>query len=339
MRRLLLTSLFLIINFSVINAQNNLADCPDVVTPRLIVGVEGRVLPGEANRMRNQPTTAGANIGRIPAGAIFDVLAGPVCADGFNWWQVDYDGRIGWTVEGDSDTYWLQPLISTDLMQYELDYGDLAEGIDGMIFDANVLSSAPELSTPAFLYSILAGWESVSNTDASISIYPVAAYADLSDYTAETLAELRDILDVQGLPEDISDRFFLPNIMTAQMFRAHIGFVDFENGRGLRYITQFAQDMSPVHNAGTRYVFLGLTDDGAFFISALLPISMDFLPESYESADFNIEPENYLDYLYGVVSQINNAPPSAFTPNLAAIDAMFESLNFSLNTDEEQNAD
>ena len=28
------------------------------------------------------------------------VLSGPVCANGLTWWQVNYRGMIGWTVEG-----------------------------------------------------------------------------------------------------------------------------------------------------------------------------------------------------------------------------------------------
>lgn len=337
MRRLVLITfaLVLIINFQVA-AQS---PCPDVVAPRLIIGVEGRVLPGDTNRMRAEPTTSSANVGRIPGGEIFTVLAGPVCADGFNWWQVNYNGRIGWTVEGDAEGYWLQPLISTDLMDYALDISGLADGIDGMIFDANVPRNAPELATPAFLYSILAGWHTNANADATISIYPVAAYADLGDYNARTLAELRDILDTQDIPEDLSDIPFLPNILTAHMFRARIDFVDFQNGRGIRYITQFAQDMSPVHNAGIRYIFLGLTDDDQFFISARLPIAADFLPESFDTVSFTVEPEAYLDYLDGVVAQLNSAPPTAFTPDLDAVDAMFESLTFTLTTQEDDDAD
>lgn len=92
-----------------VDAQDD-AGCPGAPVLRLVVGQHGRVTPGSANNMRNQPSTSGENIGQIAAGEAFAVLDGPVCADGFNWWQVDANGVIGWTAEGRNDEYWLEPL-------------------------------------------------------------------------------------------------------------------------------------------------------------------------------------------------------------------------------------
>jgi uncharacterized protein YraI len=47
---------------------------------------------------------------QIPSGGTFTVLAGPTCANGMNWWQVNYNGTVGWTAEGDASGYWLEPL-------------------------------------------------------------------------------------------------------------------------------------------------------------------------------------------------------------------------------------
>jgi uncharacterized protein YraI len=68
------------------------------------------VRPGDFNNMRIQPGTAFEVLGRIPAGETFQVTAGPVCADGFVWWQVEYNDLIGWTAEGDAAVYWLAPV-------------------------------------------------------------------------------------------------------------------------------------------------------------------------------------------------------------------------------------
>lgn len=43
-------------------------------------------------------------------GEQFEVMDGPVCADGFAWVQVSYNGIIGWTAIGDNESYWLEPL-------------------------------------------------------------------------------------------------------------------------------------------------------------------------------------------------------------------------------------
>lgn len=86
------------------------ADCSGAPPPRLVVGAQGRVTPGDPNNVRDQPARAGALIGAIPGGAAFDVLDGPVCADGFNWWRVTYEGLDGWTVEGAGSDYWVEPV-------------------------------------------------------------------------------------------------------------------------------------------------------------------------------------------------------------------------------------
>jgi Tol biopolymer transport system component len=90
--------------------------CPGAPESRLIVGERGRVTPGSPNRMRDQPTTAGADVGSIPGGARFHVLDGPVCADGYAWWQVDYAGVVGWTVEGAGNDYWVEPVLPADIL-------------------------------------------------------------------------------------------------------------------------------------------------------------------------------------------------------------------------------
>lgn len=79
--------------------------------PRLAINSTGTVLPGLPNVLRTQPYTGSASaiIGRIPAGGTFTVLEGPVCGNSYYWWLVDYNGTVGWTAEGEGNTYWLEP--------------------------------------------------------------------------------------------------------------------------------------------------------------------------------------------------------------------------------------
>lgn len=83
------------------------------LAPRLQTGNAGRVAPGPLpNAMRSAPGTGSSSVvlGNIPGGTIFSVLEGPVCQDGYQWWQVNANGLVGWTAEGQDDTYWLDPL-------------------------------------------------------------------------------------------------------------------------------------------------------------------------------------------------------------------------------------
>jgi uncharacterized protein YraI len=84
--------------------------CDGAPPIRLYVGGPGRVTPGVPNKLRNAPSLSGAEIGNIPGEGVFTVTGGPHCADGFTWWQVNYNGVVGWTASGNSSEYWVEPL-------------------------------------------------------------------------------------------------------------------------------------------------------------------------------------------------------------------------------------
>jgi uncharacterized protein YraI len=84
--------------------------CDGAPPIRLYVGGPGRVTPGVPNKLRNAPNLSGVEIGSIPGEGVFTVTGGPVCADGFTWWQVNYTGVVGWTASGNSSEYWVEPL-------------------------------------------------------------------------------------------------------------------------------------------------------------------------------------------------------------------------------------
>ncbi len=88
-------------------AADLLAGCD--LTPRLEIGGEGFVLPGPANRLRTNPNTDSAIITNIPGEAFFFVTEGPVCAQGFVWWEVIYNEQVGWTAEGTDGQYYVAP--------------------------------------------------------------------------------------------------------------------------------------------------------------------------------------------------------------------------------------
>jgi hypothetical protein len=88
------------------------ANCPGAPAPRLTVGNNGRVTltDGTPLRVRNAP--AGEILTTIPEGTVFNVLAGPACADGYLWWQIQLDGnQSGWSAEGDADGYFMEPFV------------------------------------------------------------------------------------------------------------------------------------------------------------------------------------------------------------------------------------
>jgi WD40 repeat protein len=88
--------------------------CPSSLEPRLVVGEQGRITPGSSNNIRLSPSASADRIGQIPGEAVFLVVAGPVCAEDLTWWQVDYNGVVGWTVESSGKEYWVEPLVTAN---------------------------------------------------------------------------------------------------------------------------------------------------------------------------------------------------------------------------------
>ncbi|QPC84272.1 SH3 domain-containing protein [Phototrophicus methaneseepsis] len=89
----------------------NAPQCAGFMVSRLIPGGLGRVTttPNLPNHIRTLPGYANTSLGLIPAGGWFTVMSGPYCADNTAWWQVSYGDVVGWTAEGQGNTYWLEP--------------------------------------------------------------------------------------------------------------------------------------------------------------------------------------------------------------------------------------
>lgn len=85
-------------------------NCSTAPAPRLVNGRYGRVTPGLPNNIRATPGSNGVLLGQIPPGGVFAVLSASTCASGFYWYQVNYNGLTGWTPEGGSGQYWVEPV-------------------------------------------------------------------------------------------------------------------------------------------------------------------------------------------------------------------------------------
>lgn len=135
--------------------------CYGALPARLYVGVQGQVTPGLPNTLRSQPYQGGDSLvlGQIPAGGVFTVIGGPSCYNSMYWWQVNYNGTMGWTPEAGGGVYWVQP-VSVDAGCMALpsrlsagQYGRVTYG--GM---PNVLRTQPNRSyTSSIIANIPAG--------------------------------------------------------------------------------------------------------------------------------------------------------------------------------------
>jgi uncharacterized protein YraI len=69
--------------------------------------------PAQNNNVRRRPDTSAPLVGQIKPGEEVEITGGPVCQDGYIWWQIiSVSTRLsGWTSEGDNNNYWLIPVV------------------------------------------------------------------------------------------------------------------------------------------------------------------------------------------------------------------------------------
>lgn len=169
---------------------------------------------------------------------------------------------------------------------------------------------------------------------ATIYVYPVNEYLQINEDMAELFDGLRAILNAPGqpLPENLP---FLPAFNAAQIFHSNEQIIKFQNGQGIRFLTQYGQAPYPVNNNSLFYTFQGLTDDGAYYVSATLPTSAAFLspdgnpdtPLPPDGVPFDWENFENLDPHYELVKQkLNTTDPNAFNPTLTNLDALIRSI-------------
>jgi len=160
-----------------------------------------------------------------------------------------------------------------------------------------------------------------------IKVYPVASLE--SDELTRARAEaLRALLKTK--PASPADEIpVLPLINATQVFRVQVRYLDFQNGSGVRFLTQYRQDPGPVTDEEIFYTFQGLTDDGANYVVASFPLATDVLPDtiSFESQEFReFEKMNYQDYVREQTRILDGLPSAGFDPDLAILDQIIASL-------------
>ena len=109
------------------------------------------VQAGIPNNLRANPTTGAAFIASLFPGDLVSVADGPVCADGFRWWEIAGEGGFsGWTVEAASDASeaWLLHLPQSPLLNDCPLQPRMSPGMTGFVLPGipNVLRDGPDVT-------------------------------------------------------------------------------------------------------------------------------------------------------------------------------------------------
>ena len=200
-------------------------------------------------------------------------------------------------------------------------------------------TGAPWDVAPAHLQLTLQGY-TVQNTFhvPQFFVYPAQEYAAANQRAAESIKRLRAVLANPNSPFADDVLPYVPFINAGQVFAAQEKVVQFNNGSGLRVITQYGQDVSPVNNSGLFYHFEALTADGKYYLVAILPTNLPMLavyndPASSVPAGGVPFPPNdasgssFNDYYKQVTGLLNNSSADQFNPTLNALDALIQSIS------------
>lgn len=148
----------------------------------------------------------------------------------------------------------------------------------------------------------------LSFREPQIFIYPVQNYSALLSEANNRITALRAFL-VNPTAVAQSPFPFMPPTTTTPLFQAQLQSLNFQNGSGLRYLSQYTP--ANIGPDSAFYTYQGLTNDGQYYVAAFFPVSGNL---------FNgLSPDN-------ATASLNAGAPADFSPNLQTLDAIVASL-------------
>lgn len=172
---------------------------------------------------------------------------------------------------------------------------------------------------------------------AQIYIYPATDYAILSPAAFESMHRLRNI--VSGVVPSTMDQLpSVPFFNAQQLFASNIQAVSFQNGSGIRFLTEYEQYPAPANNHELIYHFQGFSSDGDYYIVAIFPIMASVLAETADAASTlpagGIEypffadpnPDTLQKYYEDVANLLSATPNETFNPAINQLDALIQSM-------------
>lgn len=340
-------------------AAQQSVECPAAPPTRLEQFTDAVITEGARQNMRVQPSLDAEIIEQLPAGTIVNILNDVECADGYLWWEIAYNGVIGYVAEGQDDEYWLEPYIdpepvvvsevdedsitvTSDLLTFAFDPALAAEvtyqpRIGYMVRDA--MSPHPNYASYLLHDYMLGDPTEAYVLRANVELYPVEAWETLNGSPIGHMTRLRELLETRPpLPIKGEAAPVLPYRNAAQFFVAQADYLEFEGGAGIRFVTFYAQNTVEIRG-GLFYTFQGITDDGAYYISADFPLHVpttvfppyDEIQHIATMDDDSPLSDYYRDYIAQLTENLNALDPSEFAPDLTLLDALIESMQ--VNTD------
>lgn len=185
---------------------------------------------------------------------------------------------------------------------------------------------------PAHLKFTLTGYQLQNKfLEPQIAVYPAEEYAQLNSFAASEIEKLKAVLAGAQLTKENMPSW----VMNAgQIMTAKRQIVNFQNGRGVRFLAQYDQYPATINNHELVYHFQGLTNDGKYYVIAILPVTSSILaedekPDSAVPADGVPLPQGGSPdqaYYDAVTRALDAMYEDSFNPSLFQLDALIQSI-------------
>ena len=165
-----------------------------------------------------------------------------------------------------------------------------------------------------------------------ILVYAADEYTQLNSTAAEQIQRLKTILAGSPLSREMMPS--VPIFNASPHFASHMQVVSFQSGRGVRMLTQYDQYPATINNHELFYHFQGLTQDGKYYILAVLPVTSSILAED-DKPDSPVPAEGVAvptvtgpnpAYYEAVTKALDSMYEDSFNPSLFQLDALIQSI-------------
>jgi len=178
-------------------------------------------------------------------------------------------------------------------------------------------------------------WEiTFAKTNAHIYVIPTSdakvknfrkSYPTVADATKDLGSLLKS---KTAAPTDVP---ILPWMDAASPIHSHVKYLPFKNGTGVRYVATYQIEPEVISNDGLIYSMQGLSADGKYYVSAMIPVKTKTLPEKSDVATWSKEKydqfsKTFADYSKKENAKLNKLNEAAFSPSLAELDALVNSI-------------
>jgi hypothetical protein len=229
------------------------------------------------------------------------------------------------------------PVVATDTPigpQANVTCNELSFYLDPLVAFGYACTTVPEQlvgigAHPQYTQVILTTYQTGSSVSPVIDIFSVQSYND--DFPPNGVSDFQSALKalIDGGAPGATLPFLNP-YESAQIIYAKYQVLHVPNGSGIRYLTQSAQNVAVIDNYDLFYTYQGLTSDGKYVITAILPVSNPILPhngDTYPNGEsYQQFSDNFTTYITDTRAQLDAQPPTSYSPGLDLLDVLVESI-------------